>query len=104
MVYSKKTIYLSNKIIWYKFKIKHKHFRFEIFLSQNLIIKLRNNGNILFSQRAPSANPTTSKKQSSGILLSVTIALNLETGAIKAKLFLLTFDESKTAIVSFTKW
>ena len=46
MVYSKKTIYLSNKIIWYKFKIKHKHFRFEIFLSQNLIIKLRNNGNI----------------------------------------------------------
>ena len=34
MVYSKKTIYLSNKIIWYKFKIKHKHFRFEIFLSQ----------------------------------------------------------------------
>ena len=39
MVYSKKTIYLSNKIIWYKFKIKHKHFRFEIFLSQNLIIK-----------------------------------------------------------------
>ena len=49
MVYSKKTIYLSNKIIWYKFKIKHKHFRFEIFLSQNLIIKLRNNGNILFS-------------------------------------------------------
>ena len=22
MVYSKKTIYLSNKIIWYKFKIK----------------------------------------------------------------------------------
>lgn len=27
----KKTIYLSNKIIWYKFKIKHKHFRFEIF-------------------------------------------------------------------------
>ena len=41
MVYSKKTIYLSNKIIWYKFKIKHKHFRFEIFLSQNLIIKLQ---------------------------------------------------------------
>ena len=67
MVYSKKTIYLSNKIIWYKFKIKHKHFRFEIFLSQNLIIILRNNGNILFSQRAPSANPTTSKKQSQNI-------------------------------------
>ncbi|WP_418700541.1 hypothetical protein, partial [Barnesiella intestinihominis] len=37
------------------------------FLSQNLIIKLRNNGNILFSQRAPSANPTTSKKQSQNI-------------------------------------
>lgn len=36
MVYSKKTIYLSNKIIWYKFKIKHKHFRFEIFLPKIL--------------------------------------------------------------------
>ena len=60
-------IIFINKIIWYKFKIKHKHFRFEIFLSQNLIIKLRNNGNILFSQRAPSANPTTSKKQSQNI-------------------------------------
>lgn len=31
MVYYKKIIYLSNKIIWYKFKIKHKHFRFETF-------------------------------------------------------------------------
>ena len=34
------------------------------------------------------------------MLLSVTMALSLEMGAMKAKLFLLTFDESKTAMVS----